>query len=475
MWTQRDQIQAYAFLRRRLVSALVSADANHPVSPSRRLIIGTALSLGATVLVVGGFGIVGVLHPSANPDWRRGGQVVVEKETGARFVFGQDQRLHPVLNYASARLLAGGDGANTVTVPARKLAAAPRGAALGLAGAPDSLPLPGRLLPGPWTACTQVPATQPDTAPPVSTLILGPHGAGTSVGDGHGVVVGVASGSRYLLSGGQRFRIADQIAAVALGYDATPALAVSPAFVDAVPAGRDLRPITLDTAGAPGPTIRSTRTLVGQILQVGTVGSNLRYYLVQDDGIVSVTQTEASLVLGDPANRRAYPTGPPHPLLVSPYDIAAAPRSAQPPATGYPALVPKPIALPQQGAALCTVGDGLHGAALFVSPGLPVPSGAAVTASERSADPRVADQVFVPPGSGALVTATQSPGAPSGTTYLITDTGHRYPVVSSAAVSALGYGSSGRSAVSESVLALLPVGVPLDPSAAQQVVRNGNR
>ena len=32
MWTERDQIQAYQFLRRRLVSALTVADANHPVA-----------------------------------------------------------------------------------------------------------------------------------------------------------------------------------------------------------------------------------------------------------------------------------------------------------------------------------------------------------------------------------------------------------------------------------------------------------
>src|SRR5215813_7304113 len=124
MWTQRDQIQAYQFLRRRLVSALVVADANHPVSPSRRIVMGSALGVAATVLVVGGFGIAGVLHPSADPDWRRGGQVIVEKETGARFVLGEDQKLHPILNYASARLLAGGDGTRTVTVAAAELAGA---------------------------------------------------------------------------------------------------------------------------------------------------------------------------------------------------------------------------------------------------------------------------------------------------------------------------------------------------------------
>ncbi len=36
MWSRRDQLQAYQFLRRRLVSAVLVGDANHPESPSKR-------------------------------------------------------------------------------------------------------------------------------------------------------------------------------------------------------------------------------------------------------------------------------------------------------------------------------------------------------------------------------------------------------------------------------------------------------
>lgn len=281
-----------------------------------------------------------------------------------------------------------------------------------------------------------------------------------------------------MLSGGQRFQIADRLAAAALGYDALPTL-VSRAFVDAVPAGRDLRVIAVDhnRIGTQGPAVGGAPTAVGQVLQVGGVGSDDRYYLVLADGIVSVTQTEASLVLGDPANRAAYRSGPPRPRVVRPYDIAAATQSAKPPAGGYPDRVPRLVALPPRGAAVCAEGDGLHGAALFVSPGLPLPPGAHATPApgSTSTDPLAADQVYVPPAAGALVAATQSPGAPAGTVYLVTDTGRKYPVVDAAAVSALGYGSASRAAVAASLLALLPTGVPLDPAAAQQVVAGATR
>jgi hypothetical protein len=42
-------------------------------------------------------------------------------------------------------------------------------------------------------------------------------------------------------------------------------------------------------------------------------------------------------------------------------------------------------------------------------------------------------------------------------------------------VSALGYGAAKRTGVSAAVLGLLPLGVPLDPAAAQQVVSGGGR
>lgn len=63
MWTTRDQLQAYQFLRRRLVSALQTGDANNPVSPSRRLMLAYAVGVAIMLIAVAGVGIYGVLHP----------------------------------------------------------------------------------------------------------------------------------------------------------------------------------------------------------------------------------------------------------------------------------------------------------------------------------------------------------------------------------------------------------------------------
>src|SRR5262249_4862289 len=204
-----------------------------------------------------------------------------------------------------------------------------------------------------------------------------------------------------------------------------------------------------------------TPTRVGQVLQVGTVAAGPRYYLVRADGLVGITQTEAGLVLGNPANAAAYGGGAGQPRATSAYAGSKAARSAVPPATGCPDRTPRPVQPPAPGTALCAEGDGLHDTVLFTAPALPVPAGAAVS-QVADAGGRTADQVYVPPGSGALVAATQSPGAPAGTTYLITDTGRRYPVPTPDAVSALGYRAADRVGVGSTVLALLPTGVPLD-------------
>ncbi len=89
-----------------------------------------------------------VVSPSTacSPAAARGGAtpgaVIVEKESGARFVY-REQKLHPVLNYASALLIVGADRSKTVLVSRRTIDGVPRGLPLGIADAPDSLPASG--------------------------------------------------------------------------------------------------------------------------------------------------------------------------------------------------------------------------------------------------------------------------------------------------------------------------------------------
>jgi type VII secretion protein EccB len=466
VWTQRDQIQAYQFLRRRLVSALVAADANHPTSPSRRLILTTVLGVAAAVLTAGVFGILGLLNPSSSANWRQGGQVIVEQSTGARYILGKDGKLYPVLNYASARLLAQGDGSATANVSAAALSSVSRGPMLGIAGAPDSLPAPTTMTDHVFTSCSRTSASQPAGAAPTSTLILGSSTAGQqALGTGQGLVVSARPSQSFLIADGFRFRIADNATLTALHYDTVAPIAVAPNWLDAVPAAPDLGLVDITGSGAPGPDVGGQSTRVGQVLTDG------EYYVVRSDGLEPISQTEAYLITGDQHNANAYPTNLPAPVPTSVAAIGATPRAGQTGTAGYPTTLPR---LRGVGAnpVLCATGDGTDTTTITVGAALPLPSGAApITTSGGTG--QLADEVYVPPGSGALLRVRTGLTTSTGATYLVTDTGLKYLVPTPAAVAALGYGSVTPVSVSEPLLALLPTGPALDPDKAGIPVNEG--
>jgi type VII secretion protein EccB len=469
MWTPRDQLQAYQFLRRRLVSALQTGDANHPVSPSRRLVVGYAVGLVFALVAVAGFGIYGVLRPGASQKWRATGQVVIEKETGATYVLMADGLLHPVLNYASARLLAGGDGRATATVSTRSLAGVARGLPVGITGAPDSLPARNRLVTGPWTVCSGTTGDRPAEAPPETTAMIGVPAAGQPIGPRETLLVRDASGTRFAVVEGRRWRLRDTATAVALGYDNVVSVPVTASWLSAVPAGPDLALITVPNAGDPGPQVGAVSTLVGQVLVVQSVGSEDRYYAVRPDALDAITETQAALILGNRANSDAYPGGAARPIPVSAADVAS--RSPGDRSAEYPARKPGPVQ-PPTGALACAAlngndGDGNDRVTASLAGTVPLPAGA--RAVPAGGDARTADSVYVPPASGALVRDQQSQAATLGTTYLITDQGTRYPL-SGGAAQALGYGGVTPAPVASTVLALFPAGAVLDVTSAQRVV-----
>lgn len=460
MWTQRDQLQAYQFLRRRLVSALVVGDANHPVSPSRRLVIGCIVGLAVTLLTVAGFGIYGVLRPGSSQDWRKPGQVVLDSASGANYVLGKDGRLYPMANQASARLFAG--SATTVSVSPKSLAGAPRGATLGIAGAPDALP--GTLVTNRWTVCSQQPADRPTDTTPVTTALLGVAPAASPLRTG--LVVVDPGGHRYLLANGHRYLLADDTIAVALSYDRVSPLPVSWSFVDVVPAGPDLGPLPVDGAGDQGVRLAGRSTRIGQVVQVAGQTGNL--YLVEAGGLAPIDVLPARLVLATAANAAAYPDGNAGVLTVPPAAVAQAHRLDQVFAD-RPADLPQATAPPGPATAACLTAAGPSGAvtALWLSDRLPLPSGAKPVATGAGTSDRTADLVLVAPGTGLLAGERQSGTSPGGgTTYLVTDQGIRFPVAGGKALDSLGYKAGQRQPVASALLALLPVGPALDPTAA---------
>lgn len=60
MWTQRDQLQAYQFMRRRMVAALQAGDANLRQPPNRRVLLCFAIGAMCALLIITVFALLGI-------------------------------------------------------------------------------------------------------------------------------------------------------------------------------------------------------------------------------------------------------------------------------------------------------------------------------------------------------------------------------------------------------------------------------
>jgi hypothetical protein len=137
--SKRDLVEAQTYSRRRLLTAFTSGAPGgrelEPTKPLRGVVAGVSLSV---LLVLGSLGF-GLLSPTLPDGWDDQSLVIVEGD-GSRYV-GIQGTLHPVLNVTSARLVLDSGSFHVVDVSEDDITDAPRGATIGIAGAPDELPL----------------------------------------------------------------------------------------------------------------------------------------------------------------------------------------------------------------------------------------------------------------------------------------------------------------------------------------------
>ena len=474
MQNRRDQLQAHRFVVGRMASATLRAEPDAPQSPLRRFLVGTFIGLMLAVLAVAGFAVFGLISPGGKTSWQEPGALILEKGTGARYVFA-DGQLKPVLNHTSAKLILGGD-LRTVSVSRKSLAGVPHGLPIGIPSAPDFLPDPGRLGGDQWRVCSALRPDETGADRPHVTLQVGADaGAGTRLGSGEALVARSPAGETYLVWNGQRLRIPDQATLAALGYGTARPYAVGPAWLNAVPAGPDLKAPAVPRRGKPGPRLDGQPTVVGQVLTAPAAGGE-QFFLLQADGLEPLTATAAALVLGDPDTAQAYPGGSAAAVRarpISPAALAAAPRAARPAVdAGLPATPPAIAASPTGEVPCLDISLGAErDATVQVTLATPAADRAAGEPGARSPrDPGQVDRVLVQPGGGLLARAQPGPGVAAGTLYLLTDTGVRYPLPAEDVAGALGYGEVTPVAVPGTLLALIPAGTPLDPDAARSVL-----
>jgi len=463
MASRSDQLHSHQFALQRAVGALAMRDPDPVSSPMRR--IGGALfaSVMLAVLAVAAVGVYGVLRPGSGGAWRQGNAIIIEKETGARFVY-IDQVLYPVLNSTSAMLILG--TSRTVQVPRSELVDVPRGAPMGIPGAPDPLPGPDQLTHDAWVLCSRpkAPSDPPSVgagASVVSVLRVGSAPAGaTELGDG-GVLAADPTGHLYLLWHQRRFALVDEKPALAaLNWSRDSATVVPASVLNAVPAGEDLRLVVVSGAGTPSPL---PGVKVGEVVVVNRLDGTQQYGVAITNGVSQITRIQALMLLADPAGSATL-----HEVSLSDFtDLTRQPSGpAIDVADRAPEVAPAQVR-PPAGGGVCArfLPDTTIPDLLVAQTGEIAPGEVAAPAPAAGVGPSV-DFVAVPPGRGVVVTSLAAAGQKQGPFAIVCGLGQRFAVPSTDVLNRLGYGGATVVRLPPAVIDLVPAGPDLDPAKA---------
>ncbi|GBE66910.1 type VII secretion protein EccB [Mycobacterium sp. MFM001] len=438
MATTQLHLSGYRFLLRRIESALLGRDAR--AHPMRAVAAGALLATA----VVAGCAVLAVLRPQgALGD----APIVMGRQSGALYVRVGDT-WHPVLNLASARLIAA-TNSNPQPVAESALSRTRRGPLMGIPGAPQFLPEPLSADETSWSVCdsdagtTVVIGSGDASHRPVQT-VLATAGPGAST---------------YLLYDGRRavVDLADPVVVRALRLDGVVPHKVSHALLNAVP---EAPPITAPRIPGGGPG-RLPGFPIGSVLRIARADRD-EHYVVLAGGVQRVGQVAADLArLSDTRGARTI-------ISVAPDVIRSAPAVTDLPVSTFPDRASTPVNIDHM--PLCATWTPTPaGATVSIAAGaLPFPAGQQPVALSQGdgAGPAV-DAVAVPPGRSAYVRATGLSGdnPEAGTRQLVTDTGVRFAIRDDDAARALGLPQTAIPAPWP-VLATLPAGPELSRARA---------
>ncbi|GAB7071927.1 type VII secretion protein EccB [Mycobacterium hodleri] len=453
----RLQLSGRRFLARRMMHALVRRDVAMFDDPLRAQSISLAAGgVVATLVVVAG-AVVGLVRGSGVPD---AAPIVMARDTGALYVRVGDT-LHPVLNLASARLVAR-SAATPVAAAEAAIARLKRGPSMGIPGAPSSI---GQPLRDPaWTVCdddrTVVAVGRSDVDHLDSTrpVLVTPHGEGAA--------------TTYLLYEGRRAAVDLRNLAVvrALRLDGVAPVPVSRTLLDLVPEVPAIAPPPIADHGAPGPVSLPGAT-IGSVVTVRRTDAVERYVVLRD-GLQRVGEVAADLI------GYAYDTAGRPPTSVAPAAVAALPVADQLPIGSFPWQARTPVGA-ADGYAVCARwqpgGTARTSSNTVVASGdSPYRDAVSVTALAQAdgTGPDV-DAVAMPGGASADVRSARIVGddGSTGARFLVSDAGVVFGVHDDDTATFLGL-SGDPEAAPWPVLAHLPRGPELSVDAAS-VVRDG--
>jgi type VII secretion protein EccB len=421
-------------------------------APAQSLTAGLVLA----IVVLAGCLVLALMRPQPGAETA---PIVMESQSGALYVRLGDT-LHPVLNLASARLIAK-TNADPQAMAASALSRNKMGPLLGIPGAPQFLGKPLGEDESQWTVC--------DSRDGTTVIAGGEAQSGVLERDQTLLVTPSSGGSTYVLFDGRRAAVNSGEAAVAraLGLDGQTPLPVSPVLLNLIPESPPITAPRIPGVGRHGPDSLPGFP-VGSVLRVARTGGD-EYYVVLREGVQRVGQVAADLVrfADSQGTRTAIPIAP---------DVIRTTKSVtRLPVSDYPDRV-RALSV-ADGTTVCVRWGHTTSAGVAVSfsvGGPPISAGQApVRLVQADGERPAVDAFYLPPGRLAYVRATSLTGANvrAGTRYLISDTGVRFAVHDDDAARDLGLPGA-MVAAPWSVLAALPVGPELsrpNASVAQDV------
>jgi type VII secretion protein EccB len=465
--SKRDQLQAHQFLVQRVISGLVVQQTDPEQPPFRRPAIAAFSSLALALVALTVVGVFGLIVPGGNKAFTDGKDVIVEKETGTRYVF-VNGRLNPVTNYTSALLILG-DHAATKQVSRNSLVGVPRGPRIGIPDAPEGLPDRKHLLHAPWTMCSQPIPDEAGTPVDQSVLLIGRQPPGGITTNDTAVLLNVpARHKQYLVWRGYRHEITDPrtvFAGLALSQESQ--VRAGTVLVDVLPAGPSVRPIGVAHAGRRSQALQSRANVrAGQLFFVQTSAGTRQFYLATIDRLVPINQFQYDIQIAAPQTRLAYGGATPKAIQLGPDEVAQAVAVAESSASGLPRDRPSFVQTRSSDAAVCAAFDaGAVVPRIITEPAMPAASQSLPTPGVSNGTP-LADRVLVEPGWAGLVEVVPAGQAAAGTVSLVTDQGKMYPLASPDVLKILGYDGVKPIRMPAGLAARVPEGPALDPTAA---------
>lgn len=460
----------------RVISGIVLRETDPLQTPLRKMGGAGFASIMIAILALAGTGLIGIFFPSGNTSWQDGKAVIVEEETGARFVWLAQEDgqylLHPTPNFASAALLAG--TTEVVLVSHASLLRAPRGPRIGISDAPDSLPDPELMLGSPWTLCSLPAETSSGEQMPNTALVVGRAiSQGSLTGESAALVRDIEQNTLHFVWHGHQYPIPpEDEAAVLQGLTAfdEPQIEVGTAWLDALPKGLELKPVPVPNLGEPSTVIAGG--IVGEIRYVDSA-LDRQYYQVAADKIYEITEVQALVLLADAKIASVFGVETRVALELSAAEANLAPLEEldDPTPTDPPADQPEMAAVSSLKATICASFSAEEPTpAIAVEAAVEGADAALATEHVTEQGTVLADRVLVEPGYGAIVQEMASASARMGAVYLVTEEGRRYVLPSPDIQALLGYGNIAPIRLPASLIARVPSGAALDDLVAGEAV-----